>query len=319
MTIDDTFKHNLLVNIARLYYLHGLTHQQIADRLGLSRVKVTRLLQKAVESGIVEFRIADPAVSTLELGDRLEKTFGLRQALVTPPPQSPPELVPLLAHYAGRCLIDHIKEGTVVGLGWGRTVDAVCEQVDRVRTKDVAVVSLTGGLAANKDNPNPYDVASRFAARIGASPYYLLLPVIVESAQSREILKNESHFREIYKLWERLDVCLVSIGRLAPDTGFFYAFDKPGQQFQQVRDIGGVGDILARPFDRAGTFLETGFSDRTITIDFDLLRRASVVIGVAGGGHKVESILGALRTGVLTVLVIDEPTAQLVLEAVAQY
>jgi len=47
---DDDIKHNMMVNIARLYYLKRMTHQQIGQKLGLSRVKVTRLLKEVVES-----------------------------------------------------------------------------------------------------------------------------------------------------------------------------------------------------------------------------------------------------------------------------
>ena len=68
----DPTRHNQLVDVARLYYLDDLTHQQIADRLGLSRVKVTRLLRQAVEAKVVEFRIADPALASLVLEDQLK-------------------------------------------------------------------------------------------------------------------------------------------------------------------------------------------------------------------------------------------------------
>ena len=34
------------------------------------------------------------------------------------------------------------------------------------------------------------------------------------------------------------------------------------------------------------------------------------VVGVAGGNLKIESILGALRTRIINVLIIDEKTAQ---------
>ena len=53
--ISEEIKHNLLVRIARLYYLCNMTHQEIADQEGVSRIKITRLLKEAVDKKIVEF------------------------------------------------------------------------------------------------------------------------------------------------------------------------------------------------------------------------------------------------------------------------
>jgi DNA-binding transcriptional regulator LsrR (DeoR family) len=61
--------------------------------------------------------------------------------------------------------------------------------------------------------------------------------------------------------------------------------------------------------------VETGFRQRMITIDLDDLKRIPVVAGIAGGRHKVQSILGALRTGYLNTLITDEDTARRVVKA----
>jgi DNA-binding transcriptional regulator LsrR (DeoR family) len=43
--------------VASLYYQQNLTQQEIGDRLGLSRIKINRLLKLAVSSGIVQVTI----------------------------------------------------------------------------------------------------------------------------------------------------------------------------------------------------------------------------------------------------------------------
>ena len=48
MTTDSNSKR-LLYKVAKAYYDDGLTQQQIAVRLGLSRIKVSRLLRTARE------------------------------------------------------------------------------------------------------------------------------------------------------------------------------------------------------------------------------------------------------------------------------
>src|SRR6056297_2688570 len=74
----------MLGRVARLHYEHGFTHQQIADTLGLSRVKVTRLLAEARRIGIVEIRIhSDESIFT-DLEVALTQRYALRQAWVAP-------------------------------------------------------------------------------------------------------------------------------------------------------------------------------------------------------------------------------------------
>ena len=48
---------DLLSRIAWMYYNDEMTQKEIADRLGLSRIKVLRLLKQAREEGIVEIKI----------------------------------------------------------------------------------------------------------------------------------------------------------------------------------------------------------------------------------------------------------------------
>ena len=155
----NTTRHNLLVRVARLYYLCGLTHQQIAAREGMSRIKVTRLLKEAVERKIVEFNIKDPLVTTLELEEELQRAFGLRRVILTPTPAQEADYYDILGRFAADCLQRELKNGLHIGIGWGRTLNGMLPYLSRGRRRDLHVVSLTGGLAANARQPNPYDLS----------------------------------------------------------------------------------------------------------------------------------------------------------------
>jgi deoxyribonucleoside regulator len=315
MPLSDPMRHNQLVNAARLHYLRNLTHQQIADKLGLSRVKVTRLLQQAVDEGIVEFRVADPLVDVLELQDALQERFELKSCLVTPSSSSQEQLLDSLGRQAASYLAGVLKPGTTVGLGWGRTLNAMVPYLEDAGHPDVKVVSLTGGLSANSNQPNPYDITTAVAARLGAQPHYLVLPAIVSSERTRDLLLREPGAREVQAQWEQIDTCLLSIGSINPNTGVFHSLDDPTAEADRARTMGAVGDLLARPFDVNGAFLATDYSARTITVDFGLLGKVPQVVGVAGGEPKADAVLGALRTGLLNGLITDEETARTVLNA----
>ena len=313
--ISEEIKHNLLVRIARLYYLCNMTHQEIADQEGVSRIKITRLLKEAVDKKIVEFNIKDPLLQNLELEEEIQRTFNLKTAVVTPTPRSQNELFDILGRFAADFLTRKLQPNLNIGIGWGRTLNGMLPYLDRAAARNIRVISLTGGLAANELQPNPYDVASTLAGKLRATPYYPLAPAIVESNKVKQLLLSEREIKDIVVLWKKIDIALMSIGVIACDTGLYYSFPDPQQECERVRKLGAVGDLLATPFDIDGQFVKTGFLHRMITIDFKDLKKVPIVAGIAGGRHKVQAILGALRTGCLNTLITDEDTARRIVKA----
>ena len=313
MSARDITRHNLLVRVARLYYLCHLNHREIAAREGLSRIKVTRLLQEAEREAIIEFRISDPMIGTLELEERIQKTFGLHRAVIAPTPRADDDLYDVLGRFAADFLSRVLREDFVIGISWGRTLNGMLPYLERPGFRRLHVVSLSGGLAANRRQPNPYDIASSVAERLGASAHYPLIPAIVEAPATRRLLMREQRMKPILKLWQSLDIVLVSVGVIGPETGLYYSFPDPKAEAARVRALGAVGDILARPFDIKGRPVDAGFNDRMVAVDPADLRRAATVVGIAGGQQKIQPVLGALRTGQLTTLITDERTAERVL------
>jgi lsr operon transcriptional repressor len=98
------------------------------------------------------------------------------------------------------------------------------------------------------------------------------------------------------------DATIVQMGYLAADD------------VRQLHDRGVVGDILGQFFDSDGQVVSLPIHDRRIGIELSELASIPKVVGVAGGLHKAEAILGALRGGFLDVLVTNELVALRLLE-----
>ena len=79
---------SLLGKISWHYYVDGLTQKEIGQRLGLSRLKVVRLLKRARAEGVVEIRVASDVRLNTELARSLEDRFNLREAIVTDAPSA---------------------------------------------------------------------------------------------------------------------------------------------------------------------------------------------------------------------------------------
>lgn len=306
-------KHNLLVKVARMYYLQNKTHQSIADELAMSRIKITRLLQEAVERQIVELKVKDPIGRATGLEEELCSRFNLETCKIAPCSEDEKELYDVLGRYAVEFLTTRLRDNIIIGIGWGKTLDSMIPHLSPKKLKNITLVSLTGGLAANPNQPNPYDVASAVAKKLEASLYYPLIPAIIADQASKDLLLKDETVQKTMSFWKRLDIALVSIGNLSINTNIFYTFSDPSKEVKKLKKRGAVGDLLMNLVDKNGAILTTDFNDRLIRIDFEQLCKTPLVVGISGGVQKAEAILGALRTGALSVLITDEQTAEVIL------
>ena len=80
--IDE--KRDLLIKVAKLYYVEGRSQEEIAQEVHVSRPTVSRLLKTSISSGIVQIRIDDISSFGIELAKRIEDRFGIRHVIVAP-------------------------------------------------------------------------------------------------------------------------------------------------------------------------------------------------------------------------------------------
>ena len=72
----------LITKVARMYHERGIRQTDIAESLHISQARVSRLLKRAAELGIVRTVVAvAPGVNT-EIEEALEETYGLAEAVV---------------------------------------------------------------------------------------------------------------------------------------------------------------------------------------------------------------------------------------------
>ena len=77
---DDLYR--LMAKIARMYHERGMRQSEIAAELHVSQPRVSRLLKRAAEVGIVRTTISLPPGVHTDLEEALEKRYGLAEAVV---------------------------------------------------------------------------------------------------------------------------------------------------------------------------------------------------------------------------------------------
>lgn len=264
-----------LAHVARLYYVRGLTKLQIAHRLGVSRFKVARLLEQARSEGVVRVEIDEPVAVDDELSQRLEREFALQTAVVVGGEGE-------VARAAASLLPALLRPGDVLGVGWGRTLSAVAEELPSTDAA-VPVVQICGAIAGLSQGTGPSEVALRFAEKLGGVLYPLPAPAHTSRAARRALVDNPA-VRPTVEMFERVTLALVGVG---------------------VRPRG-RGHVLVHVFDAGGRLHE---DLEAIALSIDQLARVRLA-AAAGGEAKRRAVLGALRTGFLDVLVTDRACAE---------
>lgn len=299
-----------LVRVSRLYYELGETQEAIAAVVGVTRPQVSRLLKEARARGVVEIRIVDQVEATSSAGEVLRGRFGLQAVHLAQSVDAPLEVARRrVGRLAGQVLRGAIRDGQVVGIGDGASVSAVADELPSAESTgadvDATVVPLCGGFWRPTAGAEPF---RRIAETLGATAHALHAPGLLEDATVRDALCAHPGVRSVIELWARLDVALYGVGGPAWSEASIGA-----ATLAEIRAQGAVGEVLIAPFDLHGRLVADSLRARTIAFDARQLGSVPSAIGVAEGAGKVAPILGALRGGLLNVLVTDVRTAEAVL------
>jgi deoxyribonucleoside regulator len=120
-----------LVEVARLYYIEEKSQQEIADILQVSRSLIALYLKKAKEQGIVKFQIINPEDQFQDLSNIILQKLGLRHIKIVPTENKSHEFTRnLLADFAASYLDTILNDGDIIGLDWGRSVQAVVSKLN---------------------------------------------------------------------------------------------------------------------------------------------------------------------------------------------
>jgi DNA-binding transcriptional regulator LsrR (DeoR family) len=308
---EDDAGHASLLAVARLYYEDDLSQQQIADRLGVSRSTVSRLLQLAREQGIVHIEIRPPT-SASQLSAWLQGALKLRKAVVVSPPprgSGPAILVgPALQEVEQLGL----SAGDTLAISSGATVWEIVRGRRFPSLRGVRIVPALGGFDEVDVRFQTNEIARRVADASGAEVSFLHAPAL-PSANLYGSLIDDPGIAARLALWNGLSAALVGIG--APPREREAA---PGHILSALGELGGaVGDVAGRHFDLEGAPVNRREEEHMLAVTRHQLREAGTVIGVAAGTVKAASIVGAARAGLIDVLVTDAPTASAALEVLS--
>ena len=308
----------LMTRVASQYYLEGMTQEAVARSLRLSRPKVGRLLDRARMTGIVEITVNVHPDIGLQIEAALVSEFGLNQVLLVNDQSDEAGQRASVARAAAGFLKRQLSDGDVVALGMGRNVGAVPDFVGTPTPRAATFVSAIGGSPLVDTGVNPNEICRRLAEAFAGTAEVLYAPAYAETPAVRDAFINHDDVRDVLERARAANVALIGIGNARDDSAVVRMGCFSVSEMRRLRDRGAVGDILGSFFDAGGRTVIDGIGDRVVAIGRADLEAIKCVVAICSERDKGDAILGALRSGMVNVLVTDLSTARTVLELSAR-
>ncbi|MBK8446993.1 MAG: helix-turn-helix domain-containing protein [Micropruina sp.] len=300
------------------YYVQGETMDAIAKQLGLSRSTVSRLLKEARRSGVVRISLADHTGSRSPLAHALDRAFGVRVHLVAVrDTASEYRRFDQVARLAGRLLSDAVTDNSVIGIAWGVTSSTVVRYLQPKPLAGSTVVQMNGGTNQwSSGIPYVGEILQSVGDAFGSRVVYFPVPAFFDYAETKSAMWRERSVQNVIGLQRRLDVAVFGVGCLnarVPSHVYTAGYMDDDDKRALAAD-GVVGDVATVLLREDGSWKDIAFNERASGLTPSELARVPRRFCVVADPSRAAAVVGALRAGTTTDLVIDNGTAQAVLD-----
>lgn len=309
-------RHDLLSEIAEMYYVEGLSQEEIAKQVNLSRPSISRLLIQARTLGIVKIQIDYPIPTDSSAEKELARRFPIHAAHVLDRMVLPESnATNIYGRLGANVLINMIEDGMVLGVTWGTTVHAIVSGLQPKRLPNVKVVQLLGGVGAPNYSIDGPEQVRQIGELFSAQHYYLNAPIMVDTPEVAQVLQKDHSIKEVLDLGKESDIALIGIGSIVPEISTHYHSGYlTHDNLRELGKQGVVGSLCSYYYDIDGNHQSVPWvDDCMISVTWKDIFDIPTVIGVGYGAGKGPAILGALRTKAIDVLITDRPAAEEVL------
>jgi DNA-binding transcriptional regulator LsrR (DeoR family) len=309
-----------LATVTWLYHNRKLTQQQIAKELGISRPTVMRMLRQAEDTGLVTISLRLDILQRVEASRRMADHFGLREVFIVPTSKTdtPADVLQAVGRTGALYLQAKLKPDDTLTVAWGKALYEVGRALSDHPITGLVVAQSMGGLNSGA-SAIPSRVTSLVAEKLHARIYHLYVPAIVSTKSLRDILLADPGVKGALDIARQANYFIAGIGKVAPDATVVEAGFIDIATIDRLRMRGAVGDIATRYFDINGNPVPDELEDRIIGLTREDMQHIQTVIAVASGVEKTSAILGALRTKLLHVLILDDRTAQRIIESIVTH
>ena len=296
-----------------LYYIAGNTQDEIAVKLGVSRQTAQRLVSLAVSQRLIKVRLDHPIAKCLDLSRRLTDKYALQLCEVVPADPTSPSTTLGVAEAMAAELERRLESQhpIIVAMGSGRTLRAAVEQLPPMDCPQHKIVSLVGNIAPD-GSASFYDVIMRIADAVKAPHYPMPLPVIASTTHEKTLFLTQKSVISVIDLAKHADITFVGVGQMGDSAPLVQDGFVNAAEMRALVKAGAVGEIVGWAFDAKGNLIDGLTNDRVASVSLDQ-PATRLVVAVAMGVFKAKALKAALAGQLLTGLITNEITAELLL------
>ncbi len=305
--IAEDKKIQRMIEVSRLYYEDRLSQKEIAERLNISRPLVSIILNEAKECGIVTVTIRDISVTAEQITEKLKKSYGIDTVVMVQDAENNDLTNRRIAETAYNFCFSKTNDGKRVGVGWGSIIGKMVDYAETLENSPDArgaIFPLAGGVNSVTRGYHTNELVRIFALKSGRQPYFLYIPALNDTSAELDFLKQTEAFTAIEEEWDFMEQAVVSVSNFPsyPDLGVRTIY---GNALTEKK---AVGRMLAHYFDSYGRIISPA-SDSTLQATIKQLRQTDVT-AICSNQVKPQSVIGALRTGIIDKLVISQGLAE---------
>ena len=302
--------------VADMYYTRGMKVAEIAASLSFSAAKVSRLLAAAREKGVVEIRVRRIVDRLREIEKQLTEAFGLKDAIVISSfgEEDYEQALETVTDFASVYVSDLLRGKKTLGVSNGNAVNKITGKLHRIHPCELDTVQIIGSGSNTYQDVESRELVTRISQLFpGGRSYFLNTPIFLGDSYAKERLLQEPSVSAVFDRMRECDILLTGIGgfKQIPKAARRGAFREylTDDMMRELNEKGAVGSVCAQYYDIQGNYLSCEWNEKCIGMPFADIRANKMTIGVACGAYKQSSVRGALRAGLINVLITDEALA----------
>lgn len=310
----DTYRTNLIIRVAKLYYELGMSQIDISRQEHLSKSTVSRLIKLASDMGFVKISIVEPKHSYSDLEQEFISRFHLKKVTILPDMvENQDVLLQDICSAAAEDLPRLVDDNSILGLAWGSTMSKLRTVLSHTKKKGVQIIQLNGGVSRVLYKVGSTEVIQSFVDAYNGSGYLLPAPALVDTPEIAQAMLADSSIRRTLDLSKKCQTAVYSIGTLGHKTALYQMGCFPEKEYEKIEEIA-VGDVCSHFITMDGEIADETLDQRVIGTPLSIIRSIPNKVVIAQGKEKAPAILGAIHGKLIDYLYIDYPTAKKIIQ-----
>ncbi|MBO1306437.1 sugar-binding transcriptional regulator [Enterococcus sp. 669A] len=307
-----------LVKVATMYHKENMKQSDIAERLGISRSLVSKYLIDAKNQGIVDIYIKSESAYSVELELKLEKLFGLTNAVVLDTSTlRENEIEKIIIQTAITAYKKDIAKAKKIGLSWGKILRRFVDEYPYENHPEATIIPLIGGMGSDYVDIHANQLAYDLARKLRAKCKFLYSPALVDNSIIRENLIQNAAIKDVLEAGRDVDMAVVGLASPFSSSNTMTEIGYINEEdIQQLADADVVGDINSKFFNAEGQEVDCAINKNVIGVSLESIRQIPKVATICYEDTKKEVLYAAMKSGIFNCVAVTDVLAEYLIERI---